>query len=36
MTEVEQEDRIKGLGRKETIFGMDRTGKLEKGCWNQM
>jgi len=27
---------IKGLGRKETKSGMDRKGKLEKGCWKQI
>jgi hypothetical protein len=31
-----KEERIKGLGRKETESGMDRNGKLEKGCWKQI
>jgi hypothetical protein len=31
-----KEEGIKGLGRKETKSGMDRNGKLEKGCWKQV
>jgi len=31
-----QEEGIKGFGRKETQSGMDRSGKLEKGCWKQI
>jgi len=36
VTEEGQEEGTKGLGRKETIFGMDRNGKLGKGCWKKI